>query len=304
MNPQLILILFAAFIFTLVNAQQWCSEHKVEIVCEEIATSTWSIVDSVRICCGDTSITSTIPGSSVSKVLHYNGAYVTNLSEIDALEIDGATVVFIPFGLNQKFTSLRALRIVSSGLVSVKKMNLKQFGESLESLDLRNNKLTSIDADLFEYNHKLKGISLAGNPIKDIGLEFFTNLKNLKEIELVDFSSTACMDVIYEKDEEISTFATFEWIHHGCNNTTSKVSLAVKIDDALCFEEKSARATAKILENVKKTVFHSASIENSMKKSNDELKIMIDGNSKRLNDMEKKLESILNLVNQLYYRMN
>lgn len=169
----------------LTNSQS-CSSVKVEVViiCSKVETFDWMAIGIALTCSGDHhSITSTFSRSSVTFVVHSNKSEATNLAEITGLRITGATVKFIPSGIGSKFINLKTLGIWSCGLLSVKKENLKEFGNWLEEVNISLNKLKSIDTDLFEYNPNLKVIFLNDNPIRYID-EFFTNLKNLKNFNV------------------------------------------------------------------------------------------------------------------------
>lgn len=201
---------------------QTCTVKKVEIVCDQISENLYDKVGSLLRCYWNVK-DSTAFGSVVSSVVHTNKTTVKNVSQLKGLTITGAALKFIPFGIKGKFSNLKALLVFSTGLMSVTKENLKEFGKSLEHLDLQQNKIISINSDLFEYNINLKAIILKMNPLRHIDSDFFVNLKNLKYIELVNISgTTACMSQVFET-EKGHDMANFMWNNLGCANVSAKI---------------------------------------------------------------------------------
>lgn len=197
-------------------------QNDVQIICSQIEeNSPWDVIGSQRQCKGHKSIKSIISGSSVSSVVH-NGLEVSNLVKITALNIDSATVEFIPFGIKKHFPNLKALHISSCGLLSVNKKNLKELGNSLEALSLTWNKLVSIDADLFQYNPNLKAVWLYNNPFRHIDPEFFTYLKNLRNLAVVSLTNAGCIDQEFDKQKG-DNLSAFYWFHQLCTDSTAKV---------------------------------------------------------------------------------
>lgn len=218
---------------------QPCSMHKVEIICAGILNSHYAQIGTLLTCYGGASIKSTIPGASVSTVVHSNKMNVTNLPEITGLRIESASVKFIPIGIKSKLSNLKSLTIAFSGLLSVNSENLKEFGTSLEFLSLHDNSITSIDADLFQHNTNLRVVYLWGNPIRLIEPEFFTKLRNFKMIASVEFSPGNCInqDFNTQKNHHIETF---KWNGEKCSDYTAKKETQNLIDKDLCYEAKVA----------------------------------------------------------------
>lgn len=232
--------LFFAFCTFTVKSQD-CSMHTVNLVCRSIENYNWFkrmiYGDSVK-CIADESISWTIPGASVSLVLHRNGMKVTNLADIKRLEIYGATVNFIPTGIKRKFPNLRGLCIAASGLLSIDKENLREFGDTLENLDLYNNRLNFLNDDLFEFNQNLEVINLHENPIRHIENEFFTNLRKLRNIEKISLVKVGCMSQLFQTSDG-HNIATFKWNNGKCTDQTARDETQISINKALCDEVKS-----------------------------------------------------------------
>lgn len=148
-TKRLLTILLKVFTVLLQEIRsQSCSEklENVEIICSKLSVMNLTYTPEVLVCYSElemsSSINSTLPESSVSSVVHSNRSKVENLSEIEAIWIEKAIVKFIPKGINNFLPNLRVLYIGNSGLLSVKKENLKEFGNSLELLALHDRQST------------------------------------------------------------------------------------------------------------------------------------------------------------------
>lgn len=153
---------------------------------------------------------------------------MTHLSAINALDISDVTMNFMPTGIKIKFTNIDSLLIISSGLLSLNKENLKEFGSTLEFLDLGNNMLTFIDADLFEYNPNLKVFSFHGNPIRHIEPSLFTNVRNLKKCQWANFNQLSCMSQHYEAVSG-HNLDSYVWSSGRCTDKTAKLEAQVEL---------------------------------------------------------------------------
>lgn len=248
---------------------QTCSNHSIEIICSEIGSFAFKTVGPTLTCKGGSAVTSKIPQSVVTSVQYSNGTTVKNLSEIIGLWIEDApSVKFIPTGIKRKFPNLNTLVIYKSGLLSVDKKNLKEFGHSLEYLNLGFNSLTFIDADFLEFNPNIRHVELLENPIRHIDPGFFTNLKNLQRVTHVDFNSVGCMSQRFPTASG-NVMATFKWNNEECTDETARIDTENLIDEKLCLDAKISRSTAQIIDNVNNVAlkFNSRfdTIDNSLK---------------------------------------
>lgn len=215
---------------------QSCAVEKVDIICEKVTIVNYH-VDGIVLRCNCESLKVSTAFASVSSVLHKNESEILDLSKIEELFINRATVKFIPNRIKSKLTKLKVLWIDRSGLLSVDKENLKQFGDSLEYLSLKKNEIAYIDADLFEYNTNLKYIELSFNPLRHIVPGFFENLRNLKNVVEVHFDRAGCIDQYYfiSSGQEISKI---KWNSEKCNDVTAMTETENLIkEEKLKFEE-------------------------------------------------------------------
>lgn len=255
------LLIFAwkSFIFASVTNSQSClvSWNKVDIICSKIEDGQFNHVGTILTCIGSTRISSQNPESSVSSVVNEDGAPITNLSQLRAFSIGHAAIKFIPSGIKSKFQNLQALHIYNSGLLAVNKENLKEFGSTLEWIWLDGNLLTSIPADLFEYNMNLRQFVLNANPIRHIESAFFTNLKNLKVITSIHIGYTTCMHQGFEFSQG-DNIETHKWNYKNCIDYTAGIETQLRpinervkqgLSNDLCLSDQIHDSTVEILTN-------------------------------------------------------
>lgn len=232
---------------------QSCDEEKIEIVCKEISFASYKSIGNVSTCNCEESLIVSTSDASMSSVLHKS--VIATVTKIEGLYIDGASVKFIPHGIHFFFPILRVLWIRSCGLLSVNKENLKPFGDFLEYLRLEENEITSIDADLFEYNTNLKFIDLSYNPLRFIAVEFIENLMKMKNTARVLLHFAICVNQEFYTStlEKPSTFIREK---QNCNNLTAKriTENLIKEKKSKCFIENNASLATQI-PGFSKTIF-------------------------------------------------
>lgn len=239
---QVLLTTICIICFSLLAKSQPCSIHNVQIVCSEIANVDYDYVGVFLRCIVDKLVTSKVPESSVSSVLDSNRQALNNLNQILGLYSGDAVFSFIPRGITSKLPNLKVLNFENNYIQSLNKDNLKEFGSKLEYLSLRNNKLTSIDADLFQYNSNLRVVYLNGNPIRNIEPQFFANLKNIQQIVYMSFMSAGCISQLFSTalGHHMSTFI---WNNGKCFDISARIETENLIERELCLEAKIARYT-------------------------------------------------------------
>lgn len=219
-----------------------CNSNTFEMICDEVSINNYFGLGYVLRCkTGNLNISAS--DSSLSSVKHNNKLEVTDNYEIIGLTIHSSSVNFIPNGIKSLFPNLKALNIGSSGLQCVTKKDLKEFGDCLVNLDLEGNKITSIDADLFDDNTNLIYISLSENAIKHIETGFFDNLRKLKNVKRVYFDSAGCMNQEYDTSND-GSMTTFTWKSLKCTDLTAKVETQHLImnEKFKCMEEETSKA--------------------------------------------------------------
>lgn len=121
--------------------------------------------------------------------------------KVTYLDINEQTVHYLPKGIENFFPLLERLSIVSAELESVKSDNLKPFGH-LQTINLKNNKITTLDNNLFEFNPEITTLWFSHNQLKHIGADILTPLKKLS---YADFSSNECVDKLVDEEGSETT---------------------------------------------------------------------------------------------------
>lgn len=148
---------------------------------------------------------------------------VANRTKIESIHITSLSKVnFMPKGFKNEniMPNLKMLLLKEGNLQKLKKSDLKQFGGDLIYLNLRGNKIRSLDADLFEYNSNLEYVDLSENPLQYIEPGFFENFEKMKNLSYVRFENCDCMNqsILSSNHEDI---ALKYWDFSKCTNETS-----------------------------------------------------------------------------------
>lgn len=106
---------------------------------------------------------------------------------------------FLPVGIENFFKGIEGIAIQKSSLKRITKSDLQPF-KDLRSLSLFENKLTSLESNLFMFNPKLKIISLFSNQLVHIHPNMFNGLNDLKRIYM---TANPCINDNAENHEKI-----------------------------------------------------------------------------------------------------
>lgn len=221
----------AIIFFIIIFLLSCLAENNLKIVCD-IHTSYYKYVDEGRdlVTCSDinSEINADRPNMELSDVVNSNGSPVTNLNEIEALSFwSPKNMKYIPNGIKRKFPNLKAISFHESSLTSIE--NIKQFGSDLQSIKFYMiYRITTLQADLFEFNPKLKMIDFYRCSIKFIDPTFFTNLKNLMQIKKASFEKSGCIDQEFDVSNGVN-MQTFKWNNEKCKDP-NLFHLEIKIE--------------------------------------------------------------------------
>lgn len=105
------------------------------------------------------------------------------LNDVVVLSIEDQTLNYFPRNLEKFFPNLKGIKVLNTGLKSVKQENLKPFPK-LSHLALFGGDLEKLDNDLFEFNPELKWLALDDNKLNFIGDNLFSHLEKLKKVSL------------------------------------------------------------------------------------------------------------------------
>lgn len=219
-----VLCVWLAIIMISETQQLPTSEITIELTCLDVFINTYSFVGQLVQCDVDSAIVTTSPKTSIVSVSYQKESELTDNRKIGALCIENApSIKFIPNGINVQLSNLRAFLVKDSGLLSVSNVNLRQFGSSLEILDLTGNELSYIDADLFDFNPNLKDITFYNNPIRHISPDFFKNLQTMDSIDFIGLDKLSCMSQNFAGYLDIDNdLKTFSWKNEACFNSKDK----------------------------------------------------------------------------------
>lgn len=114
-----------------------------------------------------------------------------NNNLVHAIKVKNNSVFhYFPQGLDKIFPNLYYIRLSFVKLKEIHQTDIKPFSKMIK-LDLSSNLINYIEDDLFEFNRKLKFVSLAYNQIYYLHSDVFRNLKSLEYLRLTEIG---CMD--------------------------------------------------------------------------------------------------------------
>lgn len=129
---------------------------------------------------------------------------------VKALNIYGKTCHTIPSGFDEFFGDVEAFSVNDSHLKTVTNIDLKQFPK-LREIWLYTNDLEFLPSNLFEFNSKVEYIVFKQNKISYVGAEFFNYLPNLSK---ASFYSNNCINSAANELSELP--ALKKDIYEGC----------------------------------------------------------------------------------------
>lgn len=198
-------------LFSIVQSVTCDEEIFVDIVCigNSIATSC-EVSPLLDITSSSARIGSVIDSSSK----------VIDTSNIVELKIDSLkkNVKFMPAGIKKKFQSLYSIAITSSGLIHLDRDDMRQFGDDLIILKLRNNSITALQSDLFDFNKKLKEVDLSENPLQFIDPAFFKGFRKMIDLTSVLLVNSGCINQVSSSRVP----KTFKWNVEKCVDFEAK----------------------------------------------------------------------------------
>lgn len=138
-----------------------------------------------------------------------NSSNKTNGSLFEVL-IKNAQWQLLPNGFDSIFPKLNLLNIHKCGLCILDKSNLRQFGEFLNKAKFRNNLLTFLKADIFEFNKNIMYCDFTSNPILHIDNHIDGKIVQLVNSAKWIFSDIECLsdknNALCEKPDSIISY--------------------------------------------------------------------------------------------------
>lgn len=114
----------------------------------------------------------------------------------------------IPEGIEKFFKDLEAFWWLDGNISTIDSSTFKPF-PNLQVINLYNNKLVSLDGDLFQHTRKLRAIHFERNLLEHVGHDLMTGLIGPNGLLVVNFTSNPCtkgssFDSDHQKIQEIN----------------------------------------------------------------------------------------------------
>lgn len=182
--------------FTLLAA---ASSSSIDIdIKYEFSYTTWENLGRVYTC----SVVNLSVESDDKTITSATGNHLNELhnnNDVLKLNIQRQRCEYLPKGLEKLFPNLEGLRIASSGLKILRQSDVSVF-LNLRNCDVFNNRLTTLDADLFARNPNLEYLYFGSNIIEQVGRNILSPLKNLKK---ANFDDNTCIRFVAETSNDL-----------------------------------------------------------------------------------------------------
>lgn len=137
-----------------------------------------------------------------------------------------AVVLYFPNGLDKIFPNLRLIAIAMSGLREIRQRHMMAF-DQLQYLCLFDNEIEVIEKHLFAYNLMLEAIDLRENRITKINVNVFDYLINLRILYLSDAFNSSC--VTSDANNRTSVVQLINELKEECNDRAiTRINLGEK----------------------------------------------------------------------------
>lgn len=148
------------------------------VTCEYGYPYEWEKIGSAYTC-STKNFNSTLPNENVTSVVGTHDVGKTN-DDVRKLNIYRQICEFLPRGFEKIFPNLEGVRVAQSGLVSLTQFDLRVYPK-LRSCDMFNNRLRTLDADLFAESPLVEYLYFGDNSLYRIGYDIFVPLKSLSK---------------------------------------------------------------------------------------------------------------------------
>ena len=158
----------------------------LEVTCS-YRVYTWAYLPDHYQCYPMTDVEILKPKQYIEKI---NGQHLAGYSgsDIKAFAIHSKTIHYMPMGMTKFFPNLESLQIYDCGLKAIDRLDLIEY-KNLHSLYFNKNKLTTLDAGLFDFTPKLWHIDFSYNRLRYVDPTIFDRIENLQH---ADFNYNIC----------------------------------------------------------------------------------------------------------------
>lgn len=191
------------------------------LICDISFDYQWDIVDNVKTC-KPTNVTINHPEQFITKV-----NTTSDTDDIHGLWVENKNCEYIPRNIESFLPNLRAIRIQDSKLKEISKFDIAPF-PALVTLALIGNELQFLNDDLFDYNTKIKSLTLNDTNILIVNGAILMPLNlSVLEFQLHNLKNCVgkCRDIRCMQDTIImfNQNCEFDSIYPGFKTTANSV---------------------------------------------------------------------------------
>lgn len=165
-----------------------------------------------------------------------------NHSDVQHLLIGSQPLRLPPRDIHLFFPNLESIKITRAELTEITSEDLKGL-PLLKQLILHENRLQSIESDLFKHNSALTGLSIWGNQIKHVGHNVFDRLHGLSSFY---FRNNTCMNPLNIDDDRAAVELLIFNLVRNCPATIEMTE--TRIVNGIEFQVQAERKIAEKLE--------------------------------------------------------
>lgn len=185
-------------LFLFLTAFSECLTFTINSVC---GNGTYqAILKEVVYSCYITNLNSSSTNETVEDVIRTHELTITNF-DVRLVKIHNQTCHEIPEKLGSFFSKADGLEVINSGLLKIKKEDLKDLTD-LKYLNLMKNRIECLSEDLFQNNLKLQFIIICCNQLKIIDNSIFDQHLHIKHLNL---RRNVCLSKKSEDKRELSS---------------------------------------------------------------------------------------------------
>jgi len=225
------------------------------------------------------------------KILNENGVLVPSNfihgSSVECFVAEKKNISYFPNDIKKLSHSLTHVNIKNSGLVNINEKNLEKY-QSLEYLDLSENKIEILDKDLFKTSKNLVWIILSNNKIRIIHPDAFISYEFYKYLDL---KNNICISNLSVGGADSYNLINDMKNHHLCSTDDPSKNIANKTD------EKETTTKANVKDSIETEILY-------LKSRSTEQNENIQKLTYRIEKLENLIHQQNNAINELISNIN